>query len=189
MPKIKSGNIAVYAVDEVHLLEGDLISHWWGDSQERLKILMLNEKNRQTYYGVLDLINQELIVRAYQAGNGNSTVNFIQELIQFNRERQIIIFWDGAAYYRSELMRELLKTINQGLTPEEWKVTCHLFAPYAPEENPIEAVWLSLKSLLRQCYRFCKNFTLMKRLFKCLVDFKLFAFPNIKKYEAFSCLI
>jgi len=189
MPKIKSGDIAVYALDEVHLLEGELIGHWWADSQERLKIPIINEKNRQTYYGALNLINQELIMRAYQAGNSDSTVNFIQQLIQLNRERQIIIFWDGAAYHRSELMRELLKIINQGLPPEEWKVTCHLFAPYAPEENPIEAVWLSLKSLLRRCYRFCKNFTIMKRLFKCLVDFKLFISPDIKKYDAFSCLI
>lgn len=188
MPKIKSGDIAVYALDEVHLLEGDLISHCWGDSKERLKIPLSNEKNRQTYYGALDLSNLELTVRAYQAGNGDSTVHFIQELIKLNRERQIIIFWDGASYHRSKSMRELLKSINQGLTPEEWKVTCHLFAPYAPEENPIEAVWLSLKSLLRRCYRFCKNFPLMKRLFKCLVDFKLFNFPDLKQYDAFSCL-
>ena len=86
-------------------------------------------------------------------------------------------------------MRELLKQVNFGLEPENWKVTCHLFAPYAPEENPIEAVWLSLKSLLRRCYRFCKDFSLMKRLFKFLVDFKLFTFPNLANYDAFSCLI
>ena len=189
MPKIKSGQIAVYALDEVHLLEGDLISHCWGDCQERLKIPLNNEKNRQTYYGALDLSNSELIVRAYPSGNGDSTVHFIQELVQLNRERQILIFWDGASYHRSEALRELLQSINQGLTPEEWKVTCHLLAPYAPEENPIEAVWLSLKSLLRRCYRFCKNFPLMKRLFKCFVDFKLFNFPDLKKYDAFSCLI
>ncbi len=189
MPKIKEGKLAVYAFDEVHLLEGNLISPLWGNSQERLKIPILNEKNRQTNYGALDLINQDLIVRAYEAGNGDSTVKFIQELIQLNPDKQIIIFWDGAAYHRGELIRELLKIINQGLPPEEWKVTCYLFAPYAPEHNPIEAVWLSLKSLLRRCYRFCKNFTIMKRLFKCLVDFKLFNFPNLKKYDAFSCLI
>ncbi|MCT7953047.1 IS630 family transposase [Ancylothrix sp. C2] len=189
MPKIKSGEVTVYAVDEVHLLEGDLISHLWGDSQERLKIPIINEKNRQTSYGALDLINQELIVRAYQAGNSDSTVDFIQELIKLNPEKQIIIFWDGAAYHRSELIRCLLETINQDLPPQKWKVTCYLFAPYAPENNPIESVWLSLKSLLRRCYRFCKNFTIMKRLFKLLVDLKLFSFPNIKNYDAFSCLI
>nr|WP_261226100.1 hypothetical protein [Ancylothrix sp. D3o] len=42
MPSIKLEDIAVYAVDEVHLLEGSLISHGWGDSQERLKIPIIN---------------------------------------------------------------------------------------------------------------------------------------------------
>lgn len=189
IPQIKAGKLAVYALDEVHLLEGDLITHGWGNSQDRLNIPIANEKNRQTYYGALDLVNQELIVRAYETGNGDSTVNFIQELIKLNPERQIFIFWDGASYHKGETMRELLKQLNQDLEPENWKVTCHLFAPYAPEENPIEAVWLSLKSLLRRCYRFCKNFSLMKRLFKFLVDFELFTFPNLAKYNAFSCLI
>ncbi len=34
-------------------------------------------------------------------------------------------------------MRQLLTEVNSGLEPKEWKVTCHLFAPYAPEQNPI----------------------------------------------------
>lgn len=42
MPKIKSGEVTVYAVDEVHLLEGSLISHLWVESQERLKIPIIN---------------------------------------------------------------------------------------------------------------------------------------------------
>ena len=86
-------------------------------------------------------------------------------------------------------MRDFLQEVNDNLPEEEWKVTCHLFAPYAPEENPIEAVWLSLKNLLRRCYRFCKNFKIMKRLFQLLVDLKLFTFPNLQQYDAFSCLI
>ncbi len=44
--------------------------------------------------------------------------------------------------------------INQNLEAKEWKITCEMFAPYAPEENPIEAIWLSLKNLLRRgCLR------------------------------------
>jgi len=86
-------------------------------------------------------------------------------------------------------MRQLLTEVNSGLEPKEWKVTCHLFAPYALEQNPIEAVWLQLRTLLSRCYRFCKNLSIMKRLFKLLVDCKLFKFPNLKNYDAFSCLI
>jgi len=99
MPDIRAKKVAVYAIDEVHLLEGDLISHLWGDSQDRLYIPMMNE------------------------------------------------------------------------------------------ENPIEAVLLSLKNLLRRCYRFCKNFSIIKRLFEMLADYKLFNFPSLKNYDAFSCLI
>lgn len=86
-------------------------------------------------------------------------------------------------------MRELLSELNGDLAAKDWKVTCHLFAPYAPEENPIEAVWLQLKNLLRRAYRFCKNFTITKRLFRLLVNLKLFNFPNLEKYNNFSCLV
>lgn len=86
-------------------------------------------------------------------------------------------------------MREFLAELNQDLAPEDWKITCHLLAPYAPEENPIEAIWLSLKNLLRRCYRFGKNFTIIKKMFEVFVECNLFDFPDLKKYEAFSGLI
>ncbi len=67
-----------------------------------------------------------------------------------NPQQRIIIFGDGAAYHKGELMREFLSQVNGDLPREEWQVTCHLLAPYAPEENPIEAVWLQLKQLIRR---------------------------------------
>jgi len=54
-------------------------------------------------------------------------------------------------------MQKFLAKQNEGLAPSEWKITCELFAPYAPEENPVEAIWFQLKSLLRRFYRFGKN--------------------------------
>ena len=189
LPDIKSGNIIVYAIDEVHLLEGDLISHLWGDTQKRLEIPLENPKNRQTYYGALDLFNSRLDVEAYPSGNGIYTVDFLKKLIQRNPDKRIIIFWDGASYHRGEEMQNFLAEINQDLESKEWIITCERFAPYAPEENPIEAIWLSLKNLLRRCYRFCKNFRIIKKIFKLLIDYKLFKFPNLKTYDAFSYLI
>ena len=189
LPDIKSGNIIVYAIDEVHLLEGDLISHLWGDTQKRLEIPLENPKNRQTYYGALDLFNSRLDVEAYPSGNGIYTVDFLKKLIQRNPDKRIIIFWDGASYHRGEEMQNFLAEINQDLESKEWIITCERFAPYAPEENPIEAIWLSLKNLLRRCYRFCKNFRIIKKIFKLLIDYKLFKFPNLQTYDAFLCLI
>lgn len=189
LPDIRAGKIAVYAIDEVHLLEGDLISHLWGDSKDRLHIPIMNEKNRQTYYGALNLANPELILEKYPKGQGEYTVDFVKQLIAKNPGKKLLLFWDGAAYHRGEIMQKFLAEINQDLDVDKWQVTCQLLAPYAPEENPIEAVWLQLKSLLRRCYRFGKNFSIIKRLFEMLVDYKLFRFPNLKNYDAFSCLI
>ncbi len=86
-------------------------------------------------------------------------------------------------------MREFLSELNTDLDKKDWRVTCHLFSPYAPEENPIEAILLQLKNLLRRGYRFCKNFSIIKRLFQLFVDLKLFNFPNLEKYSNFSCLV
>ncbi len=189
MPDIRAKKVAVYAIDEVHLLEGDLISHLWGDSRDRLYIPMMNEKNRQTYYGALNLLEPELILSKSEKGDGDCTVEFVKKIMWENPGKKIIIFWDGAAYHKGEKVRELLREVNGGLTQKDWRITCHLLAPYTPEENPIEAVWLSLKNLLRRCYRFCKNFSVIKRLFEMLADYKLFNFPSLKNYDAFSCLI
>ena len=112
-PKINAGKVAVYAIDEVHLLEGDLISHVWGDSKKRLNISLNNEKNRQTYYGALDLLNPDLIVRPFPQGNGNFTVEFVKELLKINEDKQILIFWDGASYHKGQIMRDFLKDVNE----------------------------------------------------------------------------
>ena len=103
----------VYALDEVHLLEEDLISHLWGDTKKRLKIPLLNYKNRQTYYGALDLFNSKLYVEEYKTGNGNNTVDFLKKLSHKNPLSKIIIFGDGASYHKGEEMQNfLLKLIK-----------------------------------------------------------------------------
>lgn len=43
-------------------------------------------------------------------------------------------------------MKRFLAQPNQELPPEEGLVTCCLFAPYSPQENPVEAIGLQLKS-------------------------------------------
>lgn len=66
-------------------------------------------------------------------------------------------------------MQQFLQKENQNLDSEDWRVTCCLFAPYAPQENPVEAIWLQLKTLLRRFYRFGKSFAIVKRLFQLFV--------------------
>jgi transposase len=105
------------------------------------------------------------------------------------RELKRALAIKGAIYHRGQEMQEFLAQQNEGLSPDEWRITCELFPVYAPEENPVEAIWLQLKSLLRRFYRFGKNFNIVKRLFQMFADLKLFSFPNPEKYNAFSQFI
>jgi transposase len=94
-----------------------------------------------------------------------------------------------SGHHTGENMQNFLAKQNEGLAPSEWKITCELFAPYAPEENPVEAIWFQLKSLLSRFYRFGKNFKLINLLFQLFAKYNLFNFPNLKRFDAFSQFI
>ena len=187
--EIEAESLVVYIIDECHLLWNDICGYLWNFIKDPLKIPILNPKERQTYYGALNLLNGEFILIPYKTGNGELTVKFVKNLQAKNPEVKILLIWDGASYHRGEEMKNFLDEQNQGLSPEEWKITCCRFAPYAPQENPVEAILLQLKTLLRRFYRFGKSFKIVKRLFELFVDLKLFNLPDLKKYDAFSQFI
>lgn len=183
---IESRKLIVYILDECHLNWQNICGYLWNFIQNPLKIPLANPKERQTYYGALDLMSGEFILSPYPQGNGQWTVEFVQSLKARNPEAKTLLIWDGASYHRGEEMKRFLTQENQELPPEKWSVTCCLFAPYSPQENPVEAIWLQLKTLLRRFYRLGKNFKVVKRLFQMFVDYKLFNIPDLKNYDAFS---
>jgi hypothetical protein len=75
--KIKSGQLVVYAINECHLMGGDIVGEAWGKSKERMKIPINNYKDRPTYYGTLNLLEPDLILKKYSTGNGENTVKFV----------------------------------------------------------------------------------------------------------------
>jgi transposase len=107
----------------------------------------------------------------------------------YHPEQKLLLIWDGASYHRGEEVKKLLAIENEGKEKEDWSITCHLFAPYAPEENPVEEIWLQVKNFIRRFYYICKKFSIVKRLFQLFFNFKLFNPPNFKNYDAFVQLI
>lgn len=129
--EIEAGSLVVYLIDECHLLWNDICGYLWNLMKEPRKIPLLNPKERQTYYGALNLTAAEFILEAYQAGNGKWTVEFIKKLLSRNKLAKLLVIWDGASYHRGQEMQEFLAQQNQGLSSPEWRITCELFAPYA----------------------------------------------------------
>jgi len=75
-------------------------------------------------------------------------------------------------------MQQLLARENDGKSQSEWSITCCLFAPYDPESNPVESIWLQSKNFIRRFYYLCKTFSLVKKIFQFFFKFKLFNPPN-----------
>ena len=176
----------MFMIDESHLLAGDLTGYAWGNSDKRIEIPLKNPKERQTYYGALDYLTKEFIVAAYESGNTENTLLFLKELIRRRPEQKLTIFWDGASYHRSEKVRAYLESLNHGLKKEEWRITCVRFAPNAPEQNPVEDIWLQAKNFVRSFYSMCCSFKVMKWLFEFFLEGQVFDFPKIDEYGIFT---
>lgn len=181
-PEIVAGNLAVFMIDECHLLWGDLLGYVWGRTDKRIEVPIKNQKERQTYYGALDYQSHEFIMKEYSSGNTENTIDFLNYLQNKRPGKRLAIFWDGATYHNSQEFREYLTTINQDLSEEEWLITCTKFAPNAPEQNPVEDIWLQVKSFIRKFYYLCSSFTLVKWLFKFFADGQIFDFPKLFQY-------
>ena len=180
--EIESGETVVLFQDECHLLNIDICGYVWGKANTRIEVPIKNEKDRQTYYGALNYQNQELTIQAYPAGNGDSTVKFVKHLQEKYSGKKIILIWDGASYHRFGDFRDYLAQINNELAPDQWRLTCVLFAPNAPQQNPIEDVWLQAKNFLRKYWHLCRSFKAVKILFDLFTSGQKFNFPKVRLY-------
>ena len=176
-------------LDECHLLWDDARGYVWGKSSERIEVSMTNFRQRQTYYGAIDYRTGEVTVHPYPAGNGSHTVEFIRYLQQKYRGKRLLLLWDGATYHTGAEMVDYLTNVNQGLEADEWAVTCELFAPNAPEQNPIEDIWLKAKRFVRQNWRKCNQFQTVKALFLEAIQNRFFDFPKLQMYGSISEII
>ena len=92
------------------------------------------------------------------------------------------IFGDGTSHHNSQEFRELLKLINQEKPEEKWWINCLKFAPNAPEQNPVEDIWLQTKNFMIAFYHLCSSFKIVKWLFKFFADGQIFDFPKLFQY-------
>jgi putative transposase len=181
--EIELGEMVVIFIDECHLLSGDVCGYVWGETNARTEVPIKNEKDRQTYFGALNYQTKEFIIEAYPAGNGESTVKFVRNLQRRHQHKKIVLIWDGASYHRFGEFREYLAQVNQENSQGDLEITCILFAPNAPQQNPVEDVWLQGKNFLRKYWYLCKSFWAVKKLFELFYDCSKFDFPKIHQYH------
>lgn len=133
-------------LDECHLLWGDLSGYVWGKSDQAIEVSVVNERQKQTYYGAVDYLSREVLLKAYDAGHSENTVSYLQYLQEHSPNQRLLLLWDGASYHRSPIVRDFLAQVNGQQSSPSWQIHCACFAPNCPAQNPIEDVWLQAKT-------------------------------------------
>lgn len=181
--------IVVY-VAECDLVWGDARGYVWGPSSQRMTLPIINERERQTYYGAINPITSEITAIVADAGNGYWTCIFVDYLRTQYADKRLIICWDGASYHRGLEMKAYLEAVNYGLPREKWLVTCVQFAPHAPEQNPIEDVWHKAKAFIRKHWNRCdETFRSVTALFEEALETMTCSFDKLGMYTQFLQLI
>lgn len=126
---------------------------------------LTNVHQRQTSHGALNVVTPDFHLQERVAGNGQTTVAYLAWGQPLYPDKQLLGLWDGASYHRGAERQECLTHAHAGLPETEWQVTCLLFAPHAPEQNPTEDVWLKGKQYLRKHFAVNNTFAQVKRCF------------------------
>lgn len=120
--EIETGKLRVFLIDECHLMWGDAIGYVWGKSDQEITVPVINEREKQTYYGAVDYLEGQLLLKAYEKGNSENTIDYLRYLLNESGDQRLLIFWDGATYHRSKEIRGFLEEVNQTLPSDEWKI-------------------------------------------------------------------
>ena len=67
-----------------------------------VEVPIVNERERQTYYGALDLLSKRLLVQAHEKGDTTGTIAYLKFLQTQWPEQRLLILWDGASTRRQK---------------------------------------------------------------------------------------
>lgn len=188
MVRIVAKELLVFFVDECHLLWGDLLGYAWGPMAERIEVPVENVRERQTYYGALNLLNGRTSLFPAEKGNGACTVAFLKWLRWRHQCRPMICVWDRAPYHWCEEVKTYLRTLN-GDRPELERAIHFLpLATYAPKQNPMEDVWLAGKRQVRSQWFRLDTFAAVKHCFSTTIAFHAHASAQNEKLNWYGRL-
>lgn len=172
-----------YYQDESHLVWGDVCGYVWSRRGQRLRVPVINERIRQTYFGVLNVVSGKASIKRFSKANGVTTVDFLKFLLRKSQGKKIILCWDRVPYHRSAIVKEFVRKVNAGLARKEKRLILIALPINAPEENLMEEVWLSGKTSIRRSPKGLITFDLVKEKLERSIRAKKFKFNKLKKLQ------
>ena len=102
--RIVDETLVVVFLDECHLKWRDICGYGWVLSHQRLTTSLVNECERQTSYGALNMQTGAMMSAEYSTANTTNTIAFLEQLRTHYREKPFILRWNNAQYHRSAEM-------------------------------------------------------------------------------------
>lgn len=133
----------VFCSDETRMQLEAITRRAWLKKGEKTVLKVERSKEYQNYLGFLNQKTFQCHVVEIAWGRANEIISATGEFLKLYPNKKICIIWDNATCHKGILMREALA--KGGLLERVHLVN---LPPYAPDHNPIEHVWNTIKTKL-----------------------------------------
>jgi len=143
LPLMEDPNWEVFCSDETRMQLEAITRRAWLKKGEKTVLKVERSKDYQNYLGFLNQKTFQCHIVEIAWGRATEIIRATGEFLKLYPNKKICIIWDNATCHKGILMREALA--KGGLLERVHLVT---LPPYAPDHNPIEHVWNTVKNKL-----------------------------------------
>jgi len=143
MPLLEDPNWEIFCSDETRMQLEAITRKAWIKKGERTVLKVERSDDYQNYLGFLNQRTFACHVFEIAWGRQEEIIRATSEFLKLYPNKKICIIWDNASCHKGVLMRKALA--KGGLLERIHLVT---LPPYAPDHNPIEHVWNTIKDKL-----------------------------------------
>ena len=143
IPLLEDPEWEIFCSDETRMQLEAITRRAWLKKGEKTVLKVERSKDYQNYLGFLNQKTFQCHIVEIAWGRLTEIIRATGEFIKLYPNKKICIIWDNATCHKGILMREALS--KGGLLERVHLVT---LPPYAPDHNPIEHVWNTVKDKL-----------------------------------------
>lgn len=169
IPLIEDPSWEVFASDETRMVLEAITRKAWLKKGEKTVVKVTRSDDYQNYLGFLNQRTYQCHVFEIEWGRSDEIVRATSEFLKLYPGKKVCIIWDNATCHKGKLVREALS--KGGVLERVHLIT---FPPYAPDTNPIEHVWNTVKETLSNHQS--KTFEETKLKFMTLTNDQIFPY-------------
>ncbi len=142
-PLLEDDNWEVFASDETRMELEAITRRAWLKKGVKTVIKVERKKEAQSYVGFLN--QKSFVCEVFEVPwqNQEEILKVFEIFLKNHPDKQICIVWDNARFHKGKIIQGALKAGNL-----LQRVHLINLAPYAPDTNPIEHVWKTVKEKL-----------------------------------------